>query len=115
MNSEHPAFAECIMLLYFSGKGFPFHKPVIHHLLLGGIISFLVCGKERNCLNISVCYDFYCLFLFSSTLSLPFFQGSPLPQELQGMKRKTMENTPMTLTLETKAGSAELLSPFGLH
>lgn len=52
MNSEYLALAEWIMLLYFSGKGFPFLNTVIHpSLLLGGIISFFFWFVG----NISVC------------------------------------------------------------
>lgn len=33
-----------------------FHKLVVHHLLHGGLISFLICEQEKNFLNISVCW-----------------------------------------------------------
>lgn len=39
------------MLLDFSGKWFSVSQTqwfTIHHLLLGALISFLVCGQERE-------------------------------------------------------------------
>lgn len=47
-------------------------------------------------------------FLNSVLPSLPFFQGSllptPAPRNYRGMKLKTVENTPVTQTVEAKAG-----------
>lgn len=62
---HNTSLVEWIILLYFSGKWFLFHKCVVHHLLLGGFISFLVCGQEVTFLTL-VCADFIVFFLIQS-------------------------------------------------
>lgn len=44
------------MLPYVREKWLLFHKPVVHHLLQGGLISFLVSGQEGMFLNITMCW-----------------------------------------------------------
>ena len=71
------------MLPYFSGKVVfpaPAPKPVFHRLFQGRLTRFLACGQGDN-FNISVCWQFYCLFLLISLLLFHLCLSSSLPQE----------------------------------
>lgn len=117
MSPGHPALIWWILLPYFSATKVFFTS--LWFITYFMVVSLAFWFVNKNFLNISVCWWFYCLFLLTQSHSLPyiFVYPVPCPRNYGGWSWKTMENTPVTLTLTywgSKLSQEELLLSFDM-